>query len=144
MYSLIYEGDTVIYDYVMYFSIILSSIKLVFLFLCSLLFFPPWNMWVLGLWVWFGGGQVKLYFFLFFTKHKVVYVNYSLILTISFCSSIASGLYNSNELPSPACHETKHSTMSLENYHFNFYYEPKKITCNFIYYFPLMFIKLSF
>ena len=71
LYSLIYEGDTVIYDYVMYFSIILSSIKLVFLFLCSLHFFPPWNMWVLGLWVWFGGGQVKLYFFLFLLNIKL-------------------------------------------------------------------------
>ena len=137
--------STVTYDYVMYYPIILISIKLVFLFLCSLHFFHhgTCGCWGHG-WVWFGGGQVKLYFFLFFTKHKVVYVNYSLILTKKFCSSIASGLYNSNELPSTACHETKHSTMSLENYHFNFYYEPNKITCNFIYYFPLMFIKLSF
>ena len=143
--------STVTYDYLMYFPIILISIKLVFLFLCSLHFFPPWNMWVLGLWVWFGGGQVKLYFFLFFTKHKVVYVNYSLILTIFFVLQLhQASTTRMNYLQRPVM---KQSTVQWAwkitiltfimspkklhvilfiifplcslNCHFNFYYEPK-------------------
>ena len=143
MYGLIYEYCNIWLCYVFSYHPHFNKVSIFLTMLVT--FFPPWNMWVLGArmgLVW--RGSSKIIFLSFFTKHKVVYVNYSLILTISFCSSIASGLYNSNELPSTTCHETKHSTMSLENYHFNFYYEPNKITCNFIYYFPLMFIKLSF
>ena len=130
MYGLIYEYCNIwlsdVFSYHPHFNKVSIFVSML------VTFFPPWNMWVLGArmdLVW--RGSSKIIFLSFFTKHKVVSVNYSLILTFFFVLQwhLAS-TRPMNYLQWPL-HETKHGTMSLENCHFNFYYELKKTTCNF-------------
>ena len=83
MYGLIYEYCNIwlsdVFSYHPHFNKVSIFVSML------VTFFPPWNMWVLGArmdLVW--RGSSKIIFLSFFTKHKVVSVNYSLILTTFF------------------------------------------------------------